>query len=374
MRKILRNCMEFLKKETVLSLAILLALISTILVPPSPAYIGYIDWDTLALLFGLMAVVKGLQKAGVFVFLGNLLLKKTVTSRRMLFVLVFLPFALSMIVTNDVSLITFVPFGMIVLQIAGQERLVAPLVVLQTIAANLGSMLTPMGNPQNLYLYTRFNISASELCQLMLPYVVISGICLAVMILFCKSAPVSTVSISVKLGSRKAILFCCLGFALCLLGIFKIIPPLAIVPIVVIFLLISDRELLASVDYSLLGTFVALFILIGNIGCMERFRDFLISALSGRVELVAVLASQVISNVPAALLLSGFTDQWQDLIVGCNLGGLGTLIASMASLISYKMLAKEYPDKRKKYIMLFTLCNLGLLALLILASLLMGRR
>lgn len=368
MRKAAKSCIGFVRRETVLCIAILLALISSFLVPPSPAYLEYIDWNTLALLFSLMAVVKGLQKAGLFVFLGSHLIKRAATSRKMLFVLVFLPFICSMVITNDVALITFVPFGITVLRMAKQERLLIPLVVMQTVAANLGSMLTPMGNPQNLYLYTKSGMGFGELCRLMLPYVLISAVCLILLIALKKSSPIAEISVSANLGSPKVLLVSFVGFAICVLGIFKVIPPIAIAAVIAVFLLFTDRKLLAGVDYSLLGTFFAFFIFIGNIGCIESFRAFLASVLTGHAELVAVLASQIVSNVPAAVLLSGFTTQWAELIVGCNLGGLGTLIASMASLISYKMVAREYPALRKKYLIWFTLCNLCLLGILLLAS------
>lgn len=360
-----QKILSFLRGETVLCVAVVLALASMIAVPPGPGYAGYIDWDTLAMLFSLMAVMKGFQKLGLFTYLGNRLLKRTATSRRMVFVLVFLPFVLSMVITNDVSLITFVPFGLIVLRMIGQEKLAVPLVVLQTVAANLGSMMTPMGNPQNLYLYAKSGMTFGQLCGLMLPYVVASAICLVVLASFTKSVPVHGVAVETGLGKPKALVCCAIGFGLCLLGIFNIIPPLAIAAVTLVFLLFADRKLLASVDYSLLGTFVAFFIFVGNLGNISIFQNFLASLLKHNVVLVSVLASQVTSNVPAALLLSGFTDHWRDLIVGCNLGGLGTLIASMASLISYKFVVKDYPEQKRHYLLWFTLCNVALLAVLV---------
>lgn len=372
MSKILKNCILFFRRETVLCIAALLALISVFFVPPSAVYISYIDWDTLALLFSLMAVMKGFQKAGLFVFLGNQLLKRTGTTRKMLLVLVFLPFVFSMVITNDVSLITFVPFGIIVLRMAKQEHLVTPLVVMQTVAANLGSMLTPMGNPQNLYLYAKSGMGFGELCWLMAPYVLISGLCLVLLVFFQKSVLLPVVSVNVKLGSSWELLCCTLGFIICLLGLFQWVSPLAVAATIFLFLLFANRCLLAGIDYSLLATFFFFFIFIGNIGNVTSFKNFLSSVLAGHVLPAAVLASQVISNVPAALLLSGFTTQWDALIVGCNLGGLGTLIASMASLISYKIVAKEYPDQRRIYFIWFTVCNICLLALLLLASFLLA--
>ncbi len=352
------KCFLFIKKETVFWISVILALLSCLIVPPSIAYFSYIDWNTLALLFSLMAVMKGLQKANLFVYMANLFLKKIKTTRTMLFVLVFLPFLCSMVITNDVALIVFVPFGLTILQMVEQEHLMVSQVVLQTVAANLGSMLTPMGNPQNLYLYNKSGMEIGEFCGLMLPYVLAAAACLAITILCIKPVRISGISISAKTGSKKVLLRYTAGFLLCLFGVFKMLPPVVIAAVVAVALLFWDRKLLRSIDYSLLGTFFAFFIFVGNIVKMEGIQDFLFSALEGRVEAVSVLVSQIISNVPASLLLSGFTSQWQSLIIGCNFGGLGTLIASMASLISYKIVVKEYPQQRKQYFRHFTLLNI----------------
>lgn len=344
-----KRCVRFFRAETVLSAAVCLAAASAFLVPPDAGYLDYVDWDTLAQLFSLMAVMKGFQQAGLFNFLGSRLLGRVRTSRGMLLVLVFLPFFFSMVVTNDVSLITFVPFASIVLTMAQQRRLLVPLVVLQTLAANLGSMLTPMGNPQNLYLYARSGMGFGALCGLMLPYVALSGMCLAIAGALLPSQPIGTVRVDAAIRRPRLLAVYGAGFALCLLALFGLLPPLAVAAVTAVYLAATDRKLLAGVDYSLLGTFIAFFVFIGNVGRVEPFREFLVSVLEGRVEMVAVLASQVISNVPAALLLSGFTQDWPALIVGCNLGGLGTLIASMASLISYKQVSREAPEQRGRY-------------------------
>ena len=366
MGRCLKKAASFVKGEVVLTAAVLLAVISAFFVPPSPAYVSYIDWDTLALLFGLMAVMKGFQKEGLFEFLGTALLKRIYGTRAMLAVLVFLPFVCSMVITNDVSLITFVPFGITVLKLSRREPLVVPMVAMQTLAANLGSMLTPMGNPQNLYLYSQSGMSFWELCGTMLPYVALSGVCLGIMLFLGSSHGIRQLPVQAKLGSPVNLGWCAAGFLLCLLGIFNLVPPLAIAAVVLVFLLFKDRQLLKSVDYSLLGTFVAFFVFIGNLSAISWFQDLLVSALEGRVAAISVIASQVISNVPAALLLSGFTQDWNALLVGCNIGGLGTLIASMASLISYKQVAREYPQKRRTYFLWFTVSNLCFLALLLL--------
>lgn len=346
-------------------IAVLLAVVSMFIVPPDAGYAGYIDWDTLALLFALMAVMKGFQNAGLFDFLANKLLKKANTSKKLMAVLVFLPFFLSMVVTNDVSLITFVPFALIVLKAADLRKLIVPTVILQTLAANLGSMLMPIGNPQNLYLYNSSGMSFGTLVLTMLPYVALSGIGLLIAVLAFRSVPVGQVEVQVKLKGAFSLSWPAVFFAVCIAGLFDVIPTLAIAAAVLVFLLIFDRKTLVRIDYSLLGIFVALFIFIGNMGRIQVFRTFLSGIIGGNEVVVAVLASQVISNVPAALLLSGFSSEWPALIVGCNLGGLGTLIASMASLISYKSVAREYPQKRLVYIVQFTIFNVIFLAVLL---------
>ena len=365
----LQRAKAFIKSEVVLTVAVVLAILSSVAVPPDAAWAGYIDWDTLALLFSLMAVTKGLQGLGLFDALGAALLRRMAATRQMVLVLVFLPFVFSMLITNDVSLITFVPFALTVLHMAGQDRLVIPTVVLQTAAANLGSMLTPMGNPQNLYLYNRSGMSFGAFCALMLPYVVLSGVCIAVLCVLPRSVPVHTDLPATPLGDKRKMALCGVGALLCLGCIAKVLPPLGVAAVTAVVLIISDRPLLARIDYSLLGTFIAFFVFIGNMGRIESFQNFLSGILAGHEVAVAVLASQVISNVPAALLLSGYSSAWPQLIVGCNLGGLGTLIASMASLISYKLVAKQHPEMRPKYFAWFTLCNVGLLALLLVESL-----
>ena len=363
MKQCFQRALGFAKSEAVLSIAALLAVGSMAAVPPDKGYLDYIDWDTLALLFSLMAVSKGLQGQGVFDALGAGLLGRLSTTRQMLLVLTFLPFFVSMLVTNDVALITFVPFGLVVLEMAGCERLAIPLVVLQTAAANLGSMLTPMGNPQNLYLYNRSGMGFLEFCALLAPYAALSA-AIALLALLPKSEAMhAAVQPEGKGSGRRIALFAALG-GVCLLCIAKLLPPLAAAGLTLAVLLIADRPLLKKVDYALLATFVAFFVFIGNMGRLPAFSAFLAGALAGREVEVAVATSQVISNVPAALLLAGYSENWPALIIGCDLGGLGTLIASMASLISYKFFARRYPAQKGRYLLWFTLANAGLLALL----------
>ena len=356
--------LSFLKGEAVGCIALACALISMLFVPPSAAYLQYIDYRVLALLFCLMAVVAGLQASGLFDWMGRRLLAGRKSFRLLCGVLVLLPFFSSMLITNDVSLITFVPFTLLVLSLVGRTERALYLVVLQTLAANLGSMATPVGNPQNLYLYNRSGMAFGSFCLLLAPYAAASAAGIALLALVPKSEKMHAEVKPEQQGSpRRIALFAALG-AVCLLCIAKLLAPLAAAGLTLAVLLVVDRPLLKKLDYALLATFVAFFLFIGNMGRLPAFSAFLAGALAGREVEVAVLASQVISNVPAALLLAGYSSNWPALIVGCDLGGLGTLIASMASLISYKFFARRYPAQKGKYLLWFTLVNVGLLAVL----------
>lgn len=371
--RIFHTMVNFIKKETVLTIALLLAAVSMTVVPPSAAYADYIDWNTLLLLFSLMSVVAGFQKLSVFSVIGNALLSKIHTARQLALILVFLPFFFSMLITNDVALITFVPFALIVLRIADKEQLIIPIVVLQTLAANLGSMLMPMGNPQNLYLYTLSGLTLTDFIKLMLPLFCFAAVLLFIAVLFIKNEPVHMPE---QNSTPKEHMACNQGIAciplisyivlliLCILCVLKYFSPLFLTCIICIYLAVRDRGIFLKVDYSLLATFIAFFVFIGNISQIDGFRTALQNVISSHEIPVAILSSQIISNVPAALLLSGFTDRYSDLIIGTNLGGLGTLIASMASLISYKQIAREYPARKARYLGLFTLANLIMLGIL----------
>ena len=366
----------FIKKEPVLSAAALLAVVSMFFVHPSTEYLSYIDFRTLALLFSLMTVVAGLKEIGLFRYLGSSLLAGLKSTRQLALTLTALCFFSSMLITNDVALLTFVPFSFAVLgQLpeASGKKLLTPVVCLQTIAANLGSMLTPIGNPQNLYLYGKSQLSFSAFLQLMLPYTLLSAILLSVCIFYLGHPHrQQTVSSSIQNPTTNAaqkkpalIRLYIVLFFFCLLAVLHVLPYPAVFVLVLLGALIADKKVLAQVDYSLLATFLAFFIFIGNLGRIPAFASWLSAALSGREILISVLASQVMSNVPAALLLSGFSNNVPALIVGTNLGGLGTLIASMASLISYRQIARKLPEQKGQYFLLFTLANVGFLAILL---------
>jgi len=362
-----KKIISFLKKEIVLTISGILALISCFFVLPDNKYIDYIDFHTLLILFCLMAVMEGLKDIGLFQRIGETLLKKFHSERGIATILVFLCFISSMFITNDVALITFVPLALLIITMAKLEEALCMIITLMTIAANLGSMLTPIGNPQNLYLYSTSGMSLITFLKLMLPYTLVAAILLFV----CIFARYRSKDISFILPagqyklSTKRIAYYLILFVLCLLSVAKILPISILFVIVFVAVFADKRELLKKIDYSLLATFIFFFIFIGNMGRLEAFRDFLSSILKGNEMLVAILSSQIISNVPAALLLSGFTDKWQALIIGTNLGGLGTLIASMASLISYKQLAANYPGKKGKYMVSFTIWNIIFLVILL---------
>lgn len=370
----------FFKKETVLCAAFVLAALSMFAVPPDGSYLQYIDYRTLAILFCLMSVMAGLQKIGVFQWTAKRLLLRVKNGRGLFLTLVLLCFFSSMFITNDVALITFVPFTFTVFNLLGtklRKRLLLPVVAMQTIAANLGSMLTPIGNPQNLYLYGKAGFSFTDFVWLMLPYTLLALLMLiACSLLLGKIGRLSlrfrhsstvTSTLHKKETSHLLAIYLAL-FLLCLLTVGHILPWQLVLVFMLMVMFVTDRQVLRQVDYSLLLTFVGFFIFIGNVGRIPVFCDFLQNIIAGREVYTAVIASQVISNVPAALLLSGFTDNYAGLIIGTNLGGLGTLIASMASLISYKQVAKEAASYKGKYVILFTFSNICFLAALILLN------
>lgn len=358
------------QKEPVLSIATCLAIISTFFVHPDAEYFRYIDFRTLAILFSLMTVMAGLRGQGVFDRLGHVLLSHTRTTLQLTAVLVGLCFFSSMLITNDVSLLTFVPFTFVVLNsldASVRSKLLLPIVCMQTIAANLGSMLTPLGNPQNLYLYGKSGMDMLSFVSLMLPYSVISLILLAVWAAWvCRGGSSIAVTHSEATLKPNKTLIALYGilFIICLLVVLRVLPYGVAFAAVLVCTFFADRATLDRVDYSLILTFVALFVFIGNLGRIEAFSGWLQNILTGREVLVSILASQVTSNVPAAILLSGFTDSYRALIIGTNLGGLGTLIASMASLISYRQIANEVPTEKGHYFAVFTASNIVFLAIL----------
>ena len=363
-----------LRREPVLCAAAVCALLSLLLTPPSAAYLGYIDFRVLVLLFCLMAVVAGFQLCGVFAVLAQRLLAGERRMRFVTLVLVLLPFFSSMLVTNDVALITFVPFAVLVLGLIGRRERLIYIVVLQTIAANLGSMATPVGNPQNLYLYANFGLKAGEFFAVMVPLTLVSLAGLVAASL-CVRPEGIRVTFPQKAALRHPRRLGLMGalFVLCLLSVFRVLPYQALLVIVAAALLLFARELFARVDYALLATFVCFFIFAGNGGGNETLRSLISGVLEGNTALAAGVSSQVISNVPAAVLLSGFTDDWRGLLLGTNLGGLGTPIASLASLISLKAYLRSQDARPGRYMLVFLAANGVGLAVLCACAVLFSR-
>lgn len=362
---------HFIKNEIVLCVAGVLALISAIIVHPSKNYLNYIDFRTLSILLMLMITMAGLQKLSVFRQLGELLVGKMSTIRGVVLILIGLCFFSSMFITNDVALLTFVPFSIITLSISNRKDLYIIVIVLETLAANLGSMLTPLGNPQNLYLYSLSGMSMGRFIKLMLPY----SLCAAALLLLSTLIFVKNAKITLKENDRKSyertkrekmLIAIYIGaFLLSLFVVARVIPYGIGLIIVTIVAIAFDRNVLRKPDYSLLFTFIFLFIFIGNIKQIPEFSVAISSLIKLNEVGVSIILSQFISNVPAAILCSGFAEDLQKIIIGTNLGGMGTLIASMASLISFKQYSYIEGANQKKYIGVFTLLNLVYLCIMI---------
>lgn len=365
---------SFIKKETVLCIAALLAAGSMFFVPPDAGYLDYPDYRVLALLFGLMLVIAGLQDIGLFRYLGCRFLGSIRNTRDLGLVLVALCFFGSMFITNDVALITFVPFSVMVLTMAGQSQMLIPVVVLQTIAANLGSMLTPVGNPQNLYLYTVYELSIGTFLGYMLPLAALALALLAAAVLLRGKESLTEAHLEkVQIPDRRKLAVYSILFLVCLACVLRVLPWPVMLAVLTAAVFCTDRKLFGRVDYFLLLTFVCFFLFIGNVGRIPAVSSLLRELIAGRELPAGVALSQVISNVPAAILLSGFTDNAKALLYGVNIGGLGTLIASLASVISYRLYGNSEGAGKGAYLKTFTLYNLVFLALLYFAaSLLLG--
>ena len=358
---------KFIKNEIVFVIALVLAVISTFIITPTKAYIDYIDFRTLGLLLALMLVVQGLKSCGLFDILVNSLLHKIKNKRQLALMLISLCFFCSMLITNDVALITFVPFTVMLLSYINDSKYSIYLIVLETIAANLGSMFTPIGNPQNLYLYSISGTNVADFIRLMLPYTAFSFILLIIAVMFIKPEKISdTIHMSEdapKLKRLPLIVYIIL-FGVCIATVLSILDYRIMLAIVLAVIAIVNIRLIPKADYILLLTFIAFFIFIGNMKNVPQVSNLLSSLVTGRECFVAVIASQVVSNVPCAMLLSGFTTDYEALIIGTNIGGLGTIIASMASLISFKFYNKTKGSSTGKYMLCFTILNLIFLAAL----------
>ena len=367
-----KRVLRFIRSEAVLCIAAFCAAVSAFFVPPSAEYIAYIDARVLILLFCLMATVAGLRRCGLFSWSARKLLSGKKPLRLVALILILLPFFASMFITNDVALIAFVPFAILVLDMAGKNDDLIRVVVLQAVAANLGGMVTPIGNPQNLFIYTKYHLSLQEFFLALLPFALLALLLLSACCLTMgKDAIEPRLSAGRKRMDRNRLVLYAFLFALCLACVLRFFSEAALLLLVVLFVLVFDRSTLKEVDYGLLLTFVCFFIFSGNMGNIPAVSAVLGNLMESHPFAASVASSQVISNVPAAVLLSEFTQNWHALLLGVDLGGLGTPVASLASLIAFRLYMHAKDSSARAFMKEFFAINaLGLLAMVGLYALL----
>ena len=364
----MRRISAFIKKNTVFCIALAAAVITAFFVPPDGEYLSYFDLRTLTCLFVTLAVICALKNIRFFTVLARRIVRMTGNLRGAILAVVYITFIGSMIIANDMALITFLPLGYYILRDTGNERYMAFLFTVQTIAANLGGMLTPFGNPQNLYLYSYFAIPNGEFMRIMVgPF----ALATLLVTLCCLFLPLTPLSLGRGEDTRLPpwrTAFYLLLFALAILMVFRLIPYPILLVIVPVALFFADRKALGKVDYGLLGTFTAFFIFSGNMARIPQVNDFFSGLLEKNTLLFSALSCQLISNVPSAILLSRFTEDYAPLLVGVNVGGTGTLIASLASLITFREYTSRRPGEGMKYLGIYSLFSFGFLAILLVAS------
>ena len=357
---------SFLRKNVVMLVALLAAVVTCFIVPPDKEYLGYFDVKTLTCLFCVLAVVCALKNIQFFYILAKKIVQCFRNARMSILALVYITFIGSMLIANDMALLTFLPLGYLVLSTTGKQKYMAFTFVIQNIAANLGGMLTPFGNPQNLYLYTKFAIPTGEFMMIMLlPFVVSVVLITVCCLIFVKPEPLEVADEKVRLPLWRTVLYLAL-FALAIAIVFRGIPYQLGLVVIPALLLIADRKALKMVDYPLLLTFVFFFVFTGNMARIDLVRQIFSGLLNKSTLLFSILSCQVISNVPSAILLSQFTENYRELLLGVNIGGVGSLIASLASLITFREYTAHNPGKTGYYMRVFTLFNLLFLVVLVL--------
>ena len=367
MIKKLSLILAILRNNIVCVIAAVAAVVTMIFVPPDSEYLGYFDFKTLTCLFCVLAVVCALRNIRFFYTLAKKIVQRFGNLRLAVLALVYITFIGSMLIANDMALLTFLPLGFFVLHTTGKERYMAFTYIMQNIAANLGGMLTPFGNPQNLYLYSKFNIPDGEFVLIMLPPFILSVALITLCCLvFVKPEPLELEEDGYNTPIPRLIVYLVLFF-ISILIVFRGIPYLAGLAVIFSALLLLDRRALLNVDYGLLLTFVFFFIFSGNMGRIEAVKEFFSMLLEKSTLIVSALSCQVISNVPSAILLSQFTDNYRELLLGVNIGGAGTLIASLASLITFRAYTSTNPGKAGSYILKFSAFNFAFLGILLLS-------
>lgn len=356
-----------IKNNVVFFVALTAALLTMLIIPPDEKYIGYFDFKTLACLFCTLAVVNALKSIGFFGYIAGKIIIRAGNLRIATLLLVYITFIGSMFIANDMALLTFLPLGYFVLDSSGKKKYMAYVFILQTIAANLGGMLTPFGNPQNLYLYSKFNIPDGEFISIMaLPFAVSIAL-VTVCCLFFPGEHIAVTDSGKALPRGKTAFYLAL-FALTVVMVFRLIPYYIILPVVFVAVLFSDRKSLLKVDWFLLMTFAAFFVFSGNMARIPAVSAFFSALLEKNTLLTSVLSCQVISNVPSAVLLSQFTGNYRDLLIGVNIGGTGTLIASLASLITFRMYVAHNKGGGGKYVLLYSAFSFVFLLILTVVS------
>ncbi len=356
---------DFTKKNAVVLIAATAAAITCFIVPPDNEYLGYFDFKTLSCLFCVLCVVGALRNIRFFYTIAKAIVKRFKNTRMSILALVYITFIGSMLIANDMALLTFLPLGYFVLHTTGKDKYLAFAFIMQNIAANLGGMLTPFGNPQNLYLYTKFNIPDLEFVSIMLlPFIISIALITACCLIFVKNEPIEIKEGTPSLPIGRTVIYLLL-FALSIAIVFRGIPyPVGLV-VIPLFLVFMDREALKGVDYGLLLTFVFFFIFSGNMARIPAVSAFFSYLLDIDTLVFSAMSCQVISNVPSAILLSEFTTNYRELLLGVNIGGVGTLISSLASLITFKEYTKQSPKHTLSYIAKFSLYNFAFLILLV---------
>ena len=355
---------SLIRKNVVMFVAMAAAIITCFIVPPDKQYLEYFDFKTLTCLFCVLAVVCALKNIQFFYILAKKIVRVFRNARMSVLALVYITFIGSMLIANDMALLTFLPLGLFVLSSTGKSKYMAFTFIMQNIAANLGGMLTPFGNPQNLYLYTKFEIPNGEFVSIMAPpFLLAVALITLCCFIFVKPEPLEMKDERVVLPPARTVIYLLL-FALAIVIVFRGIPywiGLIVIPAALVFL---DRKALKMVDYPLLFTFVFFFVFSGNMARIPAVRELFSILLEKSTLLFSVLSCQVISNVPSAILLSQFTDNYRQLLLGVNIGGVGTLIASLASLITFREYTKQNKGKTAHYILLFTAFNFAFLIIL----------
>lgn len=376
MKKGIRIVYRFFHGHIVLTIALLIALVTMVIVPPDLEYFSYIDFKTLCCLFATLLVVCALKNIRFFTFIARKIVHSTPNLRICILALLYITFIGSLFIANDMALITFLPLGFFVLADTGNEKYMPWVFVLQNISANLGGMLTPFGNPQNLYIYNKFEINTLEFMRIMVLPFLLAILMLSLSVLFFPKKKmeftINEDADKIELTPRRTSIYLVL-FVLSILAVFDILPYYVATIIIFVSILILDRKAVIKVDYPLLLTFLMFFIFAGNMSRIPEIRDFMSGLLEQNTLLVSALCCQIISNVPSAVLLSQFTDNYTSLLLGVNIGGTGTIIASLASLITLSEYSRCQPNGKKKYMLIFTLLNVIFLVALLAFSFLVEK-